>query len=442
VTVKNCDIRGFTEAGVFARVNNSMIRIYNTSVIDSKIGIIGDGNDFILDNISTNNVQNPIWFSPINNLKILNSKINATASFMVNGTNIEIAYTEFRYVNVPVMNYLYLNSSSFHDNTIYAINDNYDGMVRAYFYLGANDTEIYNNVIYATNTSYVTTSNNSLASVLIRYSAYNVSIHDNYGYAKYPNGAFVSAPNAENIHIYNNYFESTISCVVIKGRNQYIYNNTILDGCIWVVAPVSDVYIYDNKIPMFAISSYGNPINNMYAYNNTIWSNDTINPGVKLWYADVDWGGKLVGSNIFHPETNTLTPYLSVILNYSSIDYGITEPFNSYDYIGGITVNTNMIDYKIEVDSTDLVSGANSISKSNLSFGFNKTLDFNYLLNPYNTITILKQNLQDMFNILTRLYVPLVPPGTYTGIITITVSQGLSDNQIPNPHGGVNAQMV
>jgi hypothetical protein len=165
-------------------------------------------------------------------------------------------------------------------------------------------------------------------------------------------------------------------------------------------------------------------------------------PGVKIWYADVDFGTKLVGSNIFHPETDTLTPYLSVILSYSSIDYGTTEPFNSYDYVGGITVNTNMIDYKIEVDSTDLVSGANSISKSNLSFGFIKTLDFNYLLNPYNTITILKQNLQDMFNILTRLYVPLVAPGTYTGTITITVSQGLSDNQIPNPHGGLNAQMV
>jgi hypothetical protein len=367
---------------------------------------------------------------------------------MINGTNVEIAYNEFRYTNVRVTNNLYLNDSSFHDNIIYSINDNYNGFVRVYFYLGASDAEIYNNVIYATNTSYDTISNNSLVLILIRYSAYNVSFHDNYGYAIYPNGAIIGSvsifsSNAEKIYVYNNYLESTSALCVqaTNGRNQYIYNNTILDGCIWVTGPVSDVYIYDNKISNFAIVSINNPINNMYAYNNTIWGNSSSSPGVKIWYADADWGTKLVGSNIFHPETDTLTPYLSVVLNYSSIDYGTTQPFNSYDYVGGITVNTNMIDYKIEVDSTDLVSGTNSISKNNLSFGFNKTLDFNYLLNPYSTITIFKQNIQDIFNILTRLYVPLVPPGTYTGTITITISQGLSDNQIPNPHGGVNVEI-
>ncbi|MCR6669633.1 MAG: right-handed parallel beta-helix repeat-containing protein, partial [archaeon YNP-WB-040] len=124
VTVKNCDIRGFAgEAGVFLRGNNSIIRIYNTSVIDGKIGVIGDGNDIILDNISTNNVQNPLWFNPANNLKILNSKISGTSGFMINGTNVEIAYNEFRYTNVGVTNNLYLDASSFHDNVVYAIND-------------------------------------------------------------------------------------------------------------------------------------------------------------------------------------------------------------------------------------------------------------------------------------------------------------------------------
>jgi hypothetical protein len=180
----------------------------------------------------------------------------------------------------------------------------------------------------------------------------------------------------------------------------------------------------------------------MFAYNNTIFANASAMPGVKIWYRDLDFGYRLIGSNIFHPETNTLSPYLSLVLNYTSINYGITIPFNNYDYVGGITIDTNMIDYKIEIDSTDLVSGANSISKSNLSFGFNKTLDFSYLITPYNTITILKQNLQDMFNILTRLFVPLVPPGSYTGTVTITISQGLSDNQIPNPHGGADVEMV
>jgi hypothetical protein len=450
VTVKNCDIRGFAgEAGVFLRGNNSMIRIYNTSVIDSKIGVIGDGNDIILDNISANNVQNPLWFNPANNLKILNSKISGTSGFMINGTNVEIAYNEFRYTNVGVTNNLYLDASSFHDNVVYAINDNYNGVVRAFFAIGANNSEFYNNVMYATNTSYVDTSNSSSILIFIRYGGYNVKFHDNYGYAKYPNGVVIGSvsilsSNAENIYVYNNYLESTNGLCVqsTKGNNQYIYNNTILDGCIWVIGPVSNSYIYDNKISYFAIGSGNNPINNMYAYNNTIWGNISSSPGLKIWYADVDFGTKLVGSNIFHPETDTLTPYLSVILNYSSIDYGITQPFRSYDYIGGITVNTNMLDYKIEVDSTDLVSGANLISKSNFSFGFNKTLDFNYLLNPYNTITIFKQNLQETFNILTRLYVPLVAPGTYVGNITITISQGLSGNQIPNPHGGVNAQMV
>jgi hypothetical protein len=452
VTVKNCDIRGFAgEAGVFLRGSNSMIRIYNTSVIDSKIGIIGDGNDFILDNISVNNVQNPLWFDPVSNLKIFNSKISATSGFKINGTNIEIANNEFRYTNIGVINTMYLTSFSFHDNYVYVTNDNYNSRVFLDFrIIDSRNVDVYGNRLYVFNTSYVLAGYNQTSALIsLRGSCSNVSVHDNYGYAKFPNGAVIGNPSTasawhNSIYVYNNYMESSggLCLQVCKGDGMYYYNNTILDGCIWAIGPVSNAYIYDNKISMFAIGSYNDPINNMYAYNNTIWGNATINPGVKIWYADVDWGTKLVGSNIFHPETDTLTPYLSVILNYSSIDYGTTQPFNSYDYVGGITVNTNMIDYKIEVDSTDLVSGANSISKSNLSFGFSKTLDFNYLLNPYNTITILRQNLQDMFNILTRLYVPLVAPGTYTGTITITVSQGLSDNQIPNPHGGVNAQMV
>jgi hypothetical protein len=276
-----------------------------------------------------------------------------------------------------------------------------------------------------------------------------VSFYNNFGYAKYPNSVVIgsvssASPNAENIYTYSNYIESTgLLCIqATKGRNQYIYNNTILDGCIWVIGPASDTYIYDNVFSLFLIGSFGNPINNVFAYNNTIFANASAMPGVKIWYRDLDFGYRLIGSNIFHPETNTLSPYLSLVLNYTSINYGTTIPFDSYDYVGGIAIDTNMIDYKIEIDSTDLVSGANSISKSNFSFGFSKTLDFSYLITPYNTITILKQNLQDMFNILTRLYVPLVPPGSYTGTVTITISHGLSDNQIPNPHGGANVEVV
>jgi parallel beta-helix repeat protein len=450
VTVKNCDIRGFAgEAGVFLRGSNSMIRIYNTSVIDSKIGIIGDGNDIVLYNISTNNVQNPLWLDPVSNLKILNSKISATSNSRINGTNVEIANNEFRYVNVMVTNDLFLTNSLVYGNTIYAINDNYNGVVLAGFFLGGVNIDVYFNSLYSTNTSIVAPTNRSFVLFFVRYEAYNVGFYDNVGYAEYPNGVIIGgvsafSPNAENIYTYNNYIESTgLLCIqAVRGNNQYIYNNTILDGCIAVFGSVSNTYIYDNLFSLFLISSFGNPINNMFAYNNTIFGNASLMPGVKILYRDLDFGDRLIGSNIFHPETNTLSPYLSLVLNYTSINYGTTIPFNSYDFVGGITIDTNMIDYKIEIDSTDLVSGANSISKNNLSFGFSKTLDFSYLITPYNTITILKQNLQDMFNILTRLYVPLVPPGSYTGTITITVSHGLSGNQIPNPHGGADVEMV
>jgi hypothetical protein len=325
------------------------------------------------------------------------------------------------------------------------INDNFGKTAYAILLLNVTNFEFFNNIMNAYN---VSGNSPSWFIPLIRYNATNASFYNNYGYGKYPNAEFIAvsygATDAEKIYIYNNYVESTDDqCFQLtKGREQYFYNNTILDGCVLVMGPVSDVYIHDNNISYFDIMGYNNAVNNMYAYNNTLRGDSSTVPGVKMVYDDITYGTKLYGSNIFHPETDTLTPYLSVILNYSSIDYGTTQPFRSYDYIGGITVNTNMIDYKIEVDSTDLVSGTNSISKNNLSFGFNKTLDFNYLLTPYNTITILKQNLQDIFNILTRLYVPLVAPGTYVGNITITISQGLSDNQIPNPHGGVNVQMV
>jgi len=430
---------------------NDGITIENNDIEGTDVSIGGENNQNISIVNNAIKVGAPFLFNPINTLKILNNTIVSVKPYTISGTNIEIAYNEFRYTNVGVANAMYLTDSSFHDNYAYVTNDNYNSRFGVYFNIIARNVDVYGNRLYVFNTSYVLDGyNDTWAFIMLRGSCNNVSVHDNYGYAKFPNGAVIGIPSYggsvwhNNIYVYNNYMESSgVFCLqVCKGDGMYFYNNTILDGCIWVMGPVNNAYIYDNKISLFSISSVNNPINNMYAYNNTIWGNITNSPGVKIWYADADWGTKVVGSNIFHPETDTLTPYLSVILNYSSIDYGTTEPFNSYDYIGGITVDTNMIDYKIEVDSTDLVSGANSISKSNLSFGFSKTLDFNYLLSPYNTITIFKQNLQDIFNILTRLYVPLVAPGTYTGTITITVSQGLSDNQIPNPHGGVNVQMV
>jgi len=403
------------------------------------------GNNTIIRN---NDFPSGIGFFGAYSSEVYNNTLGGLETKDWNGvtpTLINIYNNTFSFKNVQYIRNVFLFDSKIHDNVFYVINDNFGKTAYVGLFLNVTNFEFFNNIMYAYN---VSGNSPSWFIPLIRYNATNASFYNNYGYGKYPNAEFIAvsmrATDAEKIYIYNNYVESTDDqCFQLtNGREQYFYNNTILDGCVWVIGPVSDVYIYDNKISEFAISSGNNPINNMYAYNNTIWGNATNSPGVKIWYADVDFGTKLVGSNIFHLETDTLTPYLSVILNYSSIDYGTTQPFRSYDYIGGITVNTNMLDYKIEVDSTDLVSGTNSISKNNLSFGFNKTLDFNYLLNPYNTITILKQNLQDTFNILTRLYVPLVAPGTYTGTITITVSQGLSDNQIPNPHGGVNAQMV
>jgi parallel beta-helix repeat protein len=432
--------------------SNDGIVIENNDIEGTDVSIGGENNQNISIVNNTIKVGAPFLFNPINTLKILNNIIMSIKPYFVNGTNIEIAYNEFRYTNISVINTMYLTDSSFHDNYAYITNDNYNSRIFLDFrIINSRNVDVYGNRLYVFNTSYVLDGyNDTWAFIVLRGSCSNVSVHDNYGYAKFPNGAVTGTTSYSgsvwhnNIYVYNNYMESTgVFCLqVCKGDGMYFYNNTILDGCIWAIGPVSNAYIYDNNISDFDIAGYNNAINNMYAYNNTLRGDSSSSPGLKIWYADVDFGTKLVGNNIFHPETDTLTPYLSVILNYSSIDYGTTEPFNSYDYIGGITVNTNMIDYKIEFDSTDLVSGANSISKNNLSFGFSKTLDFNYLLNPYNTITIFKQNLQDMFNILTRLYVPLVAPGTYTGTITITVSQGLSDNQIPNPHGGVNAQMV
>jgi parallel beta-helix repeat protein len=428
--------------------NNTIIR---NNDFPSGIGFFGAYSSEVYNN-TLGGLEARDWNGVLPSLiRILNNTIVGTKSYFVNGTNIEIAYNEFRYTNIGVANAMYLTDSSFHDNYAYVTNDNYNSRFGVDFrIINSRNVDVYGNRLYVFNTSYVLDGyNDTWASIMLRGSCNNVSVHDNYGYAKFPNGAITGIPSYggsvwhNNIYVYNNYMESTgVFCLqVCKGDGMYFYNNTILDGCIWAIGPVNNAYIYDNKISQFSISSINNPINNMYAYNNTIWGNKTNSPGVKIWYGDVDFKTKLVGSNIFHPETDTLTPYLSIVLNYSSIDYGTTEPFRSYDYVGGITVNTNMIDYKIEVDSTDLVSGANSISKSNLSFGFSKTLDFNYLLNPYNTITIFKQNLQDMFNILTRLYVPLVAPGTYIGNITITISQGLSDNQILNPHGGVNVQI-
>jgi hypothetical protein len=446
-------------------VNTTLRNIFNHDEYRSIID--GNANNVILEYSKCSNVTYGCWHIFGNNTIVRNNDFPSGIGFFgaynsevynntlggleasdwngVTPTLINIYNNTFSFKNVQYIRNVFLFNSKIHDNTFYVINDNFGKIAYAVFLLNVTNFEFFNNVMNAYN---VSGNSPSWFIPLIRPNATNASFYNNYGYGKYPNAEFIAvsmrATDAEKIYIYNNYVESTDDqCFQLtNGKEQYFYNNTILDGCVWVIGPVSDVYIHDNNISYFDIMGYNNTINNMYAYNNTLRGDSSAAPGVKIEYDDMTYGTKLYGSNIFHPETDTLTPYLSVVLNYSSIDYGTTQPFNSYDYIGGITVNTNMIDYKIEVDSTDLVSGANSISKNNLSFGFNKTLDFNYLLNPYNTITIFKQNLQDIFNILTRLYVPLVAPGTYVGNITITISQGLSDNQIPNPHGGVNVQMV
>jgi parallel beta-helix repeat protein len=449
------------DLGLYKLKETSSINITNNTIKSNWFGIIISGPDNI--NIFGNYILGEIgvYAENSNNITIEDSKLiqkipqieeigyliyfvnisgsNVKGSLMKNGNisisngaNIEISNSTLEFINGNYYSYLNLTDSKIYNNTFYVVNENYSSTVSSYFYLNSTNFEFFDNVIY-TNKS----TNNAIFSTLIRYSAYNSSFYNNYGYGEYPNAVIIgsisySSSNAEKIYVYNNYIESTGSYCIqsTKGSEHYIYNNRIDDGCIMVLGPVSNTYIHDNNISYFGIVGVNNEINNMIAYNNTLRADSSDYPNKKIWYGDIDIGTKLYGNNIYHPETTTLDPYLSITLNYTEIDYGLVMPYNYYNYIGGITIDTNRIDYKIEVNSTDLVNGTNVIDKSNFSFGFSKTTDFNFLIKPYNTITILKQLLQDSYNILTRLYIPLVYPLRYEGVINITASLGLSENQI------------
>ena len=444
VTIKNCDIRGFTgESGIFLRGDNSNIVVSNVYIQDSKIGIIAGrtARDVKMENVSIYNINNPIWFDYVEGLFIRGLTVSNSGDFLVNGTAVDFGYSSFEYYNRGVLSRMSLRNSSFHNNVIVAVNDNYTSMIVMFWILDSENVEIYNNEMYANSTP--APSRYAWIALVLRGNVYNISIHDNYGYGGYPDGVTVgvsaAAYNAKDVYVYNNFFESTAySCLSLtRGSRQYFYNNTILDGCIWVLGPVSDIYIYDNKFSSFIIYGYRGRIDNMFAYNNTIFGDKF--EGVLIYYL-----GKLYGSNIYHPLATTLEPYVSVLFSAYDVYLGSVFPSQYAEGILGMSVETNRIDYGVRIDATDLTSDGGVIPYTNYEFEIRKNDSLILKTYPGSVFTIFKQLLEAAYDYLIRLYVPLVPSGRYTGTITITVSVGeVPDIQALNPSNvGVDLEMV
>jgi len=117
---------------------------------------------------------------------------------------------------------------------------------------------------------------------------------------------------------------------------------------------------------------------------------------------------------------------ISVIFSYTNVSFGAVTPYTiaeakSVDYNVSISTNAN---YEVSVNATDW-SGPATIPANTLYFAVNDTLD----KISFSTARQLSNNVQLIATFpstITTNYhafyfnVPLVPPGTYTSIVTIT----------------------
>jgi len=253
---------------------------------------------------------------------------------------------------------------------------------------------------------------------------YNITVRNNQGQTKNNTDACavgvaiipsVASKYNENFEFYNNTFSGPtvlFNLQVTSGKNFKVYNNTferfIIAGGVY--SDITDSYIYNNTANEISFATLGYCLRNIYAYNNT--------------YNSITYYPPLCGENIFVPDTTTIEPFIELTIPYTTLDFGKVYINNTYTIPKTITINTNLIDYKISLESTGLYSDTNVITQDNLKFGkegetYPLPLD----------ITFLKQFTSVVASVVHQLYVPPVPFGNYTGTITIIASSGFASTQ-------------
>ena len=462
VTIKNCDVRGFNGSGSIGIMfdgDNSYINILNSTLID---------NNIYGGNLNTSYVT-------IDSVIIYNT-----------GTNPGIL-AKF---NDSLINYVYIESSGVNNSGIYVEGNNItveNSYIKNYstgIFVHADYLFVYNNTIVKDNP------NLEFNPAIRVMGSHNSKVSGNKIYGNNNDlGIWTCCPSNDNLTIDNNYIENTFYGIGDSSTNVYVFNNTIIVGAVGITFYYYNPYvsqyitIENNTIThKYGFGGYcigfGNSTDNVVRYNTIIeenpnsggilneafllWApvkNTTITDNIiksdllvmyhtspsyysvqdvvacrnnveynKSWNITIPYfisrGGSLV--NVMRIESSTCTPYINYVFNYNNIDFGTVQPYQTYDAVGIVRIDSNMVNITFSVNGTDMV-GPSVIPSTNIKFSPSKNLEYPTSLVPIESIVkyvfyYLPNEFNNIVENLFRFTVPLVSPGSYSMNVTIGVS--------------------
>jgi hypothetical protein len=159
-----------------------------------------------------------------------------------------------------------------------------------------------------------------------------------------------------------------------------------------------------------------NTVQNILSCNN-IWNVENSSAILPIVYRGVPTYNVHL-YNVMHINSSSCQPYISVTTP-ANIDFGSVNVGYNYIVDKNITVDTNLLDTKITMSSTDFV-GIDTIDKGNFTYYANYTsyIDNSKLKQPV-TLTMYRKNVLQTDYYRYNLYVPTVRAGTYDATWTV-----------------------
>jgi hypothetical protein len=459
VTVKNCDVRGFNGSGSIGIMfdgDNSHINILSSTLIDN---IIYGGNfNTTYVTIDSVRMNNSGIFARFNNSLINNVYIESpgvdNSGIYVEGNNITVENSYIKNYSTGIFvhaDYLFV-----YNNTIVKDNSNleFNPAIRV---MGSRNSKVSWNKIYG--------NNDDLGIWLCCPSNDNLTIDNNY----IENTFYGIGGGSTNVYVFNNtisvggvgltfYYDSntypsqyiTIEnntiihkygfdgyCISFRNSTDNVvrYNTIIeenpnsggvLNEAFFFFAPVKNITITDNTIKSDLLVMYHTmpsyySVQDVVACGNSVEYNKSWNISIPYF---ISRGGSLV--NVMRIESSSCTPYINYVFNYNNIDFGTVQPYQTYDAVGSVRIDSNMVNITFSVNGTDMV-GPSIIPSTNIQFSPSKNLEFPTSLVPIEGIVkyvfyYLPKEFNNIVENLFRFSVPLVSPGSYSMNVTIGVS--------------------
>jgi len=461
VSISTREIVGFNESAVFLRGGNEYITIRNVTVRDGWLGIHGDGRYIDISDVYTYNMSGNSISLFGENIVISNILLEGNGSKDITAIWIREPSNNVTIRDSTIINYIkamevYMNNSLIYNNTI--IKDipleEWEARIRI---VGSENTTIAKNKIYSDGyglgiwlccpgNNNITIEENEIidASYGVGGGSSNVYSRNNYIvasqvgiYHRYDYGYEARHIVVEGNTLIHKYGRNGYPIGLINATDVLIRNNTIIDENLFVeplynaifvlIAPLNGVTIVDNNLTADVLVAFhaipsDYAVENIVACNNTATFNRSF--AISMPYFR-DRGGYLV--NVMRIESSSCEPYLSAVFNYDAIDFGAVQPYNTYDAVGTMQIDSNMINISFSVSGTDLISAEDVIPSTNIQFSPSRYLEFPTVLVPIESIVkYVFYYLPNVFNniveSLFRFSVTLARPRISTGTITVGVS--------------------